>query len=195
MGGGVLFAYSPYSKQAFYPATLQSPALSLAVPAFVCFLLLEFSYSMSPALLESSSTPQGQKGIETGQKGAKVNKFLVCFGVFSGKSETKNGKNKEIFYFWGFRGAAFILFYGGGGRVHWWQVVQGAGAFVVLSWCVPSLSPCLLSLCCVCFPASALKYALFRVLRAFLEGFAVRMYICMGLVLCVACVGFVRVWS
>ena len=28
---------------------------------------------------------------------AKVNKFLVCFGVLSGISETKKGKNKNIF--------------------------------------------------------------------------------------------------
>lgn len=61
-----------------------------------------------------------------------MNKFLVCFGVFSGIWETKNGKNKDLFYFWGFRGAAFVLFCGGGGRVHWWQVVQGAGASGVL---------------------------------------------------------------
>ena len=48
-----------------------------------------------------------------------------------------------------------------------------------------------------CFALGALiaNMALFRVLRAFLEGFMVRVYICMGLVLCVACVAFVRVWS
>ena len=43
--------------------------------------------------------------------------------------------------------------------------------------------------------AFPLNMALFRVLRAFLEGFGVRMYVYMGLVLCVACVAFVRVWS
>lgn len=48
--------------------------------------------------------------------------------VLSGISETKKGKNKDIFYFRGFRGDAFILFCGGGGCVHWVQVVQGAGA-------------------------------------------------------------------
>ena len=35
---------------------------------------------------------------------------------------------------------AFILFCGGGGGVHWVQVVQGAGASGVLR-CVPSLCP------------------------------------------------------
>lgn len=52
------------------------------------------------------------------QKGAKVNDFLGVLGVFSGIWETENGKNKDIFYFRGFRGAAFILFCGGGGGVH-----------------------------------------------------------------------------
>lgn len=41
---------------------------------------------------DPSSTPQGQKGIESGQKGAKVNDFLGVLGVFSGKSETKKGE-------------------------------------------------------------------------------------------------------
>ena len=36
---------------------------------------------------------------------------------------------------------------------------------------------------------------LFRVLRAFLEGFGVVVWVCVVLVLCVACVAFVRVWS
>ena len=65
------------------------------------------------------------------QSGAKVRFYLVCFGVFSGKSETTRGENKDIFYFRGFRGAAFILFCGGGGGVHWMQVVQVVRLFVV----------------------------------------------------------------
>ena len=40
-----------------------------------------------------------------------------------------------------------------------------------------------------------LNMALFRILRGFLAGFGVRMYICLAWVLCVACVAFVRVWS
>ena len=47
------------------------------------------------------------------------------------------------------------------------------------------------------FPAllavSLANMALFRVLRGFLEGFMVRMYICMGLGFCVDCGAFVRV--
>ena len=37
--------------------------------------------------------------------------------------------------------------------------------------------------------------ALFRVLRAFLARFGVVVWVCVVLVLCVACVAFVRVWS
>ena len=43
-------------------------------------------------LPDSSGTPQGQKGIESGQKVAKVNNFLGVLGVFSGFLETTNGK-------------------------------------------------------------------------------------------------------
>ena len=45
------------------------------------------------------------------------------------------------------------------------------------------------------FVVSLANMALFRVLRGFLEGFGVRMYVCMGLGFCVACGAFVRVWS
>ena len=46
-----------------------------------------------------------------------------------------------------------------------------------------------------CFACGALhlNMALFRVLRAFLAGFMVRMCVCVGLVLCVACGAFVCV--
>ena len=53
----------------------------------------------SPLLPES---PALQKVIESGQKGSKVNEFLACFGVFSGKSETKNGKSEIYFGFGAF---------------------------------------------------------------------------------------------
>ena len=52
-----------------------------------------------------------------------MNFSLVVVGVFSGKSETRRGENKDLFYFRGFRGASFVLFCGGGGGVHWVQVV------------------------------------------------------------------------
>ena len=79
-------------------------------------------------------------------------------------------------------------------RVHWCRC---AGFLSVLYWLV-SYSGALPAFCPLsCFACGALhlNMALFRVLRGFLEGFMVRMYVYMGLVLCVACVAFVRVWS
>ena len=61
-----------------------------------------------------------------------MNFSLVVVGVFSGKSETERGKNEILFYFCGFRGAAFILFRGGGGGLHWVQVVS---ALWRAHWC------------------------------------------------------------
>ena len=48
-------------------------------------------------------------------------------GVFSGFYDTKNGKNKDIFYSWVIGLPLWLPFWGGGG-VHWVQLVQGAGA-------------------------------------------------------------------
>ena len=74
-------------------------------------------------LPDSSGTPQGQKGIELGQKVAKVNFSLVCLGVFSGKSETKNGKSEIYFGFEDCRASVVALSLGGGG-VHRVQAVR-----------------------------------------------------------------------
>ena len=40
-----------------------------------------------------------------------------------------------------------------------------------------------------------LNMALFRVFRGFLGGFMGFVWVCVGWVVCVACVAFVRVWS
>ena len=45
------------------------------------------------------------------------------------------------------------------------------------------------------FGALALNMVLFRVFRGFLAGFGRFVWVCVVLVLCVACVAFVRVWS
>ena len=76
---------------------------------------------------------------------------------------------------------------GAGGRT---PTASGpAGLLALVLWsCAPLLycsAPCTLSL----------NMALFRVFRGFLEGFGVVLWVCLVLVLCVACVGFVRVWS
>lgn len=74
-------------------------------------------------------------------KVAKVNKFLVSFGISLGISETKKGENKDLFYFRGFRGLPVWLSIWGGVRVHWGKVVKALRVTVVLSWCLPSLCP------------------------------------------------------
>ena len=61
----------------------------------------------------------------------------------------------------------------------------------VLWSCVPSFCP----LSRFVFGALLANMALFRVFRAFLAGFVVVVWVCVVLVLCVACGAFVRVWS
>ena len=64
-----------------------------------------------------------------------------------------------------------------------------AGMLAVVLWsCVPLLS-------CFAVGALPLKYALFRVFRAFLARLMGFVWVCVGLVLFVACGAFVRVWS
>lgn len=76
--------------------------------------------------------------------------LFARFGVFSGIWDTERGENKDIFYFWGLCGAAFILFCGGGGGVHWVQVVQGAGASGVLRCVFRPFLPAFLSALSLC---------------------------------------------
>ena len=81
----------------------------------------------APGVLSLSCLHRGKFSAYRGKFSAKRGKsefFLARFCVFSVKSETEKGKNEILFYFWGFRGAAFILFCGGGGGVHWVQVCR-----------------------------------------------------------------------
>ena len=157
---------------------------------FVCYLYSK-RHSFAPSCLPSSSPNVNFQSIGANfrQKGAKVNDFLGVLGVFSGKSETKKGKNKNLFYFRGFRCGSLF------GAVVVSTGASGAGCrgFRWSAVCVPSLSPCLSSLCCFCFPAIPAKYALFRNLRGFLAWFGFVVWVCVGLVLCVACGAFVCV--
>ena len=118
-----------------------------------------------PSCLPSSSPDVNFQpiGANFRQKGAKVKFYLVLLGVFSGKSETKKGKNKNLFYFWGFRGAAFILFCGGGGGVHWCRWCRAQG-FRCPAVCVPSL----FLLCSWCI---ACKYASISRFKGVFRGF------------------------
>ena len=69
-----------------------------------------------------------------------------------------------------------------------WLVLRFRGVFRPF---VPAFCPLSRFAC----GASLANMALFRVLRAFLAWFVVVVWVCMGSVLCVACVAFVRVWS
>ena len=111
----------------------------------------------------------------------------MCLGVFSGFSETENGKSKYIFGFRGLQGLPVWLSLGGGGRVHWVQVVQAfeaSGPAGCWRWSSGRVFPAFLPAVCllVCFVPDVLglNMLLFGVLRRFLAGFRARMYICMG---------------
>ena len=60
---------------------------------------------------------------------------------------------------------------------------------LVLWSCAPSFCP----LFCFMLVVSLANVALFRVFRAFLEGFRGFVWVCMGWVVCVDCGAFVRV--
>ena len=67
-----------------------------------------------------------------------------------------------------------------------------AGVLALVLWCrVPSFCP----LSRFALGALLANMALFRVFKAFLEGFGVFVWVCVVLVLCVACGAFVRVNS
>ena len=99
----------------------------------------------------------------------------MCFGVFSGIWETENDKNKNLFYFRGFCGAAFVLFCGGGGGVHLGMWSRNSCYFADVSKIGQDSAGrsafCLLHR--FVFGALYLNMPLFRVFRAFLAGLGV----------------------
>ena len=150
--------------------------------AVLCSLLLESS-RLSCSIRFSAGT---------GAKGAKINYFLGCFGVFSGFSETRKDKNKDIFYFEGLQGLPLWLSLCGGGGVHWVQVV-GAALAILLALAKMNKIPSFGSLCRFAIGALLANMALFRVFRGILRGFSCWMWVCIACVLCVACGAFVCV--
>ena len=123
-----------------------------------CLLSIYQAGFHSPLLPESSTAPQGQKGIESGQKVAKVNFSLVCLGVFSGILETKKGKSEIYFGF----GAFVVALSLGGGGVHWVQAVGSCG-----SSCFRAVFPAFCPLVCFALLLCLSNMPLFRVLRGF----------------------------
>ena len=65
-----------------------------------CLLSIYQAGFHSPLLPESSTTQQGQKGIESGQKGAKVNIYLLDFVSPRGSRRREVSKSKHIFEIW-----------------------------------------------------------------------------------------------
>ena len=65
-----------------------------------CLLSIYQAGFHSLLLPESSITPQGQKGIESGQKGAKVNIYLLDFVSPREFRRPKGAKSKHIFEIW-----------------------------------------------------------------------------------------------
>lgn len=81
-------------------------------------------------------------------------------------------------------------------RVHWSrgrQAFEASGPAIGWLWSSGGVFRPFCPLSCFACGALHLNMALFRILRGFLEVFGVRMYIYMGLVLCVACGAFVCV--
>lgn len=138
-------------------------------------------FSIAPASILSlpSSSPVvnfQSIGANFQQNRAKVNFSLVCL-VFS--REFRRPKRAKFKIYLSFEGAGASVV-----ALHLWRwwcpLVAGGALLLPLFGCVPSLSPCLLSLSCFACGALHLNMALFRVLRGFLEGFMVQMYVCMG---------------
>ena len=157
------------------------PKIGGGCPSFMPFLHIARGH---PSCLPSSSLVVNFQSIGANfqQNRSKVNFSLVCFGVFSGKSETKNGKSEIYFGFGAFvvlLSSSFVVAVVVSTCGRWWCPPSAGGRLlwlVLLSCRVPRL----LSAFLLCFTALPFKYALFRVLRAFLAGFGARMYVCMG---------------
>ena len=132
------------------------------------------------------------KGCRNRAKVAKVRFYLLAL-VFSRENRRpKTAKAKICFTF----GASVVLLSSSfvvavvvptGCR---WSGCRG---FRWSAVCVPSLCSCLCPLCCFVCGALLANMPLFRVLRAFLAGFVGFVWVCVGLVLCVACEAFVCV--
>ena len=84
------------------------------------------AYSKGASVLPAFILSGRQFSAYRGKFSAKQGKSEFFFGVlwcFLGIFGDQKGQKWNIFWVWGFRGAAFILFCGGGGSVHLWQVV------------------------------------------------------------------------
>ena len=124
------------------------------------------------------------KRAKTGQK-----LYFICLlWCFLGKIGDNEGQNPNIFLKTREENGLKPGRPGCSRRVHWWQVVGFRGCPFLL-WCVSSFCPLSRS----SLGALLANMALFRVFRGFLEGFSCLVWVCVALVICVACGAFVCV--
>lgn len=160
------------------------------------------SLHSKPALLYSrlfpdfSGTPPGQKGIESGQNRSKVNIYLLGFVSPRDFRRQQTAKCKHIFEIWCWCVVSFVPFvevFSSCPLVLRCQCFEDSGPVIGWLWSSGGVFLAFCPFVCFMLVVSLANMALFRVLRGFLEGFRVQMYVCMGLVLCVDCVAFVCV--
>ena len=102
-----------------------------------CLLSIYQASFHSLLLPDSSITPPGQKGIESGQKGAKVNIYLLDF---VSPREFRRQQTAKFKIYLGFEVAWASVVALSLGR--WWcPLVAGGALLLPLFGCVPSLCP------------------------------------------------------
>lgn len=126
--------------------------------SFVACSLYSKGRSFAPAL-DSSGTPKGQKGIESGQNMSKVNIYLLVFVLPREFRRPKRAKPKYIFEIWCRCGVGSALFV----CLSSCPLVQGAG----LVHSFRAVFPPFCQLSCFACDTLRLNMALFRVLRGF----------------------------
>ena len=142
------------------------------------YISSQLSFASAPWLPQPS---QGQKSIESGQKVAKVNIYLLGF---VSPREFRRQETAKFKIYLNFEGAGASVVALSLGR--WWCPLGAGGALLLpLFGRVPSLSPCLCPLSRFPFLLCLSKMPLFSVFRGFLARFGVWMYVCM-------CLGFLR---
>ena len=129
-----------------------------------CLLSIYQAGFQSPLLPES---PALQKGIESGQKGAKVNIYLLDFVSPRDFRRQEGAKSKHIFgkWCWCVVSCAPLVVVSTSGICAGFRTCRTCHRLaLVLWWC----APCLLSACLLCAcGALHLNMALFRVLKGF----------------------------
>ena len=148
----------------------------------------------------SSAAPflihRGKFSDNRGKFSAKTGKNKLFFGVlwcFLGNLGDLKGQKQRIVLLLGFSWCCFhpLLWW------RWWCPPvaggQGSGPAGCWRWSSGGALPAFCPLCCFACGAMPLKYAFIRILGRFLAGFYCSVWVCIALVLCVACRAFVCV--